>query len=126
MSVSRAGCSVVAAASLLALMSGCVSTTSGHRTHHTTSVSAAISAPVHRTDNRICPLTGLPVEASAPVTNFRGYDVGFCREGCVLAWGLLTDSEKVQLVSRVIRIPNRQPKRQQAHGGHRRDRSAGR
>ena len=126
MSVARVGCSMVAAAGLLALISGCASTASEHRTHHTTSVSAAVSAPVRHTDNRICPLTGLPVEASAPVTNFRGYDVGFCGEGCVLAWGLLTDSEKGQLVARVIRVPGREPNRQRAHGGRRRDRSAGR
>lgn len=117
---------MVAAAGLLALMSGCAGTTSGRRTHHATSLSATVSAPVRHTDNRICPLTALPVEAGAPIANFRGYHVGFCGDGCVVAWGLLTDSEKSQLVARVIRVPDREQNRRQARAGRGRDRSAGR
>ena len=117
---------MVAAAGLLALMAGCVSIGSGRRTHHGASVSAAVSAPVPQTDNRICPLTGLPVDPGAPVADYRGYEVGFCGNGCVVAWGLMTDSEKRQLVASVIRVPDGEPNRRHAHGGRRRDGSAGR
>ena len=117
---------MVAAAGLLALMSGCASTGSGRRTHRATSFSAAVSAPVRQTANRICPLTALPVKASAPIAKFRGYEVGFCGNGCVVAWGLMTDSEKRQLVASVIRVPDGEPNRRHAHGGRRRDGSAGR
>lgn len=104
---------MVAAAVLLAVMSGCASTGSGKKTHRSATVSTQISAPVHRTDNTICPLTGLPVESGAPVKQFRGYEVGFCSDGCLTAWGLLSDSEKLQLMARVVRVPtmDRQPAR---------------
>ncbi len=93
---------MMAAAGLLALMSGCASTGSGRRTHRTTSVSATVSAPVHRTDNRICPLTGLPVDPGAPGADYRGYEVGFCGDGCLTAWSLLSDSERLSLVANVV------------------------
>ena len=96
---------MAAAAGLLGLMSGCASTGSGRTTHRVTSVSATVSAPVHRTDNRICPLTGLPVNPGAPVTNYRGYEVGFCMDGCVTVWGLLSDSERLSLVAKVLSGP---------------------
>ncbi len=115
---------MVAAAGLLGLMSGCATTASGRTTHRATSVSAAVSAPVHRTDNRICPLTGLPVDPGAPVAEYRGYEVGFCGNGCVTVWSLLSDSERFSLVAKVVGGPGMN--RRSAHGRSWRERSDGR
>ncbi len=124
MGFSRVACSLVAAAGLLGLISGCATTASGRTTHRATSVSAAVSTPVHRTDNRLCPLTGLPVNPGAPVANYRGYEVGFCMDGCVTVWSLLSDSERLSLVAKVLSGPGID--RRTVNGRSWRERSDGR
>ena len=51
-----------------------------------------------RTVNSICPMSGLPVEADAPIALYRNVAVGFCCRRCLSPWTLLTDREKREIL----------------------------
>ncbi len=54
-----------------------------------------------RTVNSKCPMSGLPVDADAPVAMYRNAVVGFCCPLCVEPWTQLSDGEKFEILARI-------------------------
>ncbi len=79
------------------LLAGCAS---GKRAQSGPAAPAA-ATPAIRTANSVCPISGRPVSADAPVAMYRNVVVGFCCPACVKPWTELSDTEKHQILTRI-------------------------
>ena len=74
-----------------AVMAGCAT---GQKAQSEPSAAPPREPATIRTVNSICPMSGLPVGADAPVALYRNAVVGFCCRRCLAPWTLLSDREK--------------------------------
>ena len=97
-----------------AVMAGCATAQKAQSNH---SAGPPRQPSTIRSVNAICPMSGLPVEADAPVALYRNAVVGFCCRRCVAPWTLLSDREKQGILADVApdaelsvrRTPRRTP-----------------
>lgn len=90
------------------LLAGCAG---GRSTKETAVAPAPEPRAVVRTVNAVCPISGRPVAADAPVAMYRNVVVGFCCPVCVQPWMELDDEQKHGILRKIA--PN-------AKLGHRR------
>ena len=49
----------------------------------------------------MCPMSGMPVDPDVRTVTYRGAEIGFCCDMCPVAWKILTDPERINLVAKV-------------------------
>ncbi len=75
------------------LLAGCASPESAPHTTPSGAATATTPAAAPTAVNKVCPMTGEPLDPAVTVT-YRGKPVGFCCSECVEDWRKLTDDQR--------------------------------
>ena len=99
------------ATGLLVVIGGCAGGPGGQRSARSRGPVADVWLPALKSVNRMCPISGMPVNPDVRTVNYRGAEIGFCCGRCPMAWKILSDREKVDLVVKVAVVLPPAPRR---------------
>ncbi|MCH8005741.1 MAG: hypothetical protein IH888_05860 [Planctomycetes bacterium] len=99
------------ATGLLVVTGGCAGGPGGQRSARSRGPVADVWLPVLKSVNRMCPISGMPVNPDVRTVNYRGAEIGFCCDRCPMTWKIFTDPEKIDLVAKVAVVLPPAPRR---------------